>query len=50
MVVEIIITAVIAGFAIYTIVNKMKKKLSGNGCDCGCCSAHCPQYKDKKEK
>ncbi|QGU95778.1 FeoB-associated Cys-rich membrane protein [Clostridium bovifaecis] len=48
MIGEILITAVIAGFAIYVLVKNAKKKASGGGCDCGSCSSHCPVYKDKK--
>ncbi|MBE6044404.1 MULTISPECIES: FeoB-associated Cys-rich membrane protein [Clostridium] len=45
---EIIITAAIAGFAIYILVKNVKKKASGEGCNCGSCSSHCPVYKDKE--
>lgn len=48
MVVEILITAGIAIFAIAILVRSAKKKASGGGCECGSCSSHCPSYKDKK--
>lgn len=48
MIIEILITALIAIFAVYILGKNIKKKASGGGCDCGSCSSHCPSYKDKE--
>lgn len=44
MVVQIIITGIIAFAAVYILYKNIKKKSSG-GCHCDSCSSHCPSYK-----
>lgn len=47
--VEIIITIGIAALAVYIFAKNIKKKSKSGGCDCGSCSAHCPEYKTNKK-
>ncbi|MCY6484575.1 FeoB-associated Cys-rich membrane protein [Clostridium aestuarii] len=50
MIIEIILTIIIASLSVFTLVKSAKKKISGK-CDCDSCSSHCPQYNNKnKEK
>lgn len=44
---EIIITALIAGAAIFILWRSAKRKAKGE-CECGSCSEHCPMYEKKK--
>lgn len=44
---EFIISGVIIAAAVYIFYKNIKKKSSGT-CDCGSCSRHCPQYKNKE--
>jgi hypothetical protein len=46
--IEIIITVLIAISAVFIFVKNIKKK-SKNGCDCGSCSAQCPNYKEARK-
>lgn len=47
---EILITVLIAAFAVFILVRSAKKKIKGDGCECGSCSSHCPMYEEKKSK
>lgn len=44
MVIQIIITAAIVGFAGYMLFKNLKNKAKGK-CDCSCCTHKCPSYK-----
>lgn len=44
MLIEILVTIILAAFAAHILYKNIKKKASG-GCDCGSCSSHCAHYK-----
>lgn len=44
MMLQIILTSVIVLSAVYILYKNIKNKSQGK-CDCGSCSAHCPNYK-----
>jgi len=44
VIIEILVTALIVIIASRILYKSIKKKAAGQ-CDCGGCSAHCPNYK-----
>jgi hypothetical protein len=46
--IEIVLTVLIVSLAVYIFVKSIRKK-SKSGCDCGSCSAQCPNYKEARK-